>query len=165
MDRPSLWSFSNFNASEAIKYSSCLCPRSGLLRPPFVHNGFHAQLKFSAVKSRNESEEENKNRDTTSDIKSYTVNNLAVQHDEAILAFVSSKNLIEKVTRPNQIYIRKISPIMKKVFTCRDEITEPNQSGLISSSTVVQNSETCSLVFTGEQRDLLMIRLNTLSLR
>ena len=138
------------------------------MRPPFVHNGFYAQLKFLAAKGRNEAREESREREEdiqSGDIKSEKVNSLVLQHDEAILAFVTPKYIIEKVTRPNQISLKKISPIIGKVFTCRDEITEPVQSGLISSSTVMQNSEICSLVFRGEQRDLLMIRFNTLYLR
>ena len=88
--------------------------------------------------------------------------------------------LIKSVTRPVQLLQsvtraiqlgqlvagpNKTSELPAKMFQCRDEVTDPHRSGLIQSSPVPGSNETCSLVFRGEQRDLVMLMITTLHLR
>ena len=78
--------------------------------------------------------------------------------------------LLQSVTRAIQLGQlvagpNKTSELPAKMFQCRDEVTDPHRSGLIQSSPVPGSNETCSLVFRGEQRDLVMLMITTLHLR
>ena len=83
-----------------------------------------------------------------------------------------SYEMFDSVTRPQQLlqsvtWPSQLSPQVtpSKMFKCRDEVTDPYRSGLIRSSDQLRSNETCSIVFRGEQRDLLMLLITTLHLR
>ena len=69
---------------------------------------------------------------------------------------------MEEVTRPNQL-LQTVSQASAS-FQCRDEVTDPHRSGVVRSSLLPHSNHTCSIVFRGEQRDLVMLRINTLHL-
>ena len=55
-----------------------------------------------------------------------------------------------------------------ETFRCHQEVTEPHRSGFIQSAAALAfagNRSQCSLVFRGEQRDVVTISLDTLVLR
>ena len=88
-----------------------------------------------------------------------------IQHDEAVLTYIRPERIIEQVTRPDQLPHTLAMPNESPIFQCRDEITELHRSGLMSSSLLLQNDDTCSIVFRGGERDLVLIRINSLQLR
>ena len=142
---------------------------SGLVQPPFVHNGFTAELEFVAVdKSKKsdsvyqdsfpKSKESRKFHDEKSE-------KLVLQQDEAVISYIRPTRVIQQVTRPNQLSNSLDMSEGSKTFKCRDEITGSYRSGLITSSLAQHSNSTCSIVFRGEERDLVLIRINSLQLR
>ena len=71
--------------------------------------------------------------------------------------------LLQSVTNPNQLL--QSEPPPSKIFQCRDEVTDPHRSSFIGSSPLQQSNKTCSIVFRGEQRDLVMLMITSLYLR
>ena len=51
-----------------------------------------------------------------------------------------------------------------KTFKCHQEVTEPDRSGFLQSTRLTYANGTCSLVFRGEQRDVVIISMDTLIL-
>ena len=90
---------------------------------------------------------------------------LVLQQDEAVMRYIRPNRVIEQVTRnkpqSNLLDINKEST----TFKCRDEITGTHRSGFITSTRMVFSNCTCSIVFRGEERDLVLIRINSLQLR
>ena len=142
---------------------------SGLVQAPFVHNGFLAEVQF--VNSSENTKEEIFQGHQPGQQKHLIINHnpennqhSVIQHDEAVLTYKIPARVIEQVTRPNQLS----HPNMlteSKTFTCRDEVSELHRAGLISSSPLLHSNHTCSIVFRGEERDLLLLRINSLKLR
>ena len=52
-----------------------------------------------------------------------------------------------------------------KTFKCHQEITEPDRAGFIQYTNMGYTNPTCSIVFRGEQRDMVIINMDTLILR
>ena len=52
-----------------------------------------------------------------------------------------------------------------KTFKCHQEITEPDRAGFIQYTNMGYTNGTCSIVFRGEQRDMVIINMDTLILR
>ena len=88
-----------------------------------------------------------------------------IQHDESVPTYIRPTRVIEQVTRPSQLISTRNKAPASSIFQCRSEVTEPHRSGLITSSPLLQTNATCSIVFRGEQRDLVMLRINKLHLR
>ena len=139
------------------------------MQPPFVHNGFLAEVQF-VNSSENRKEEvfqdlqPGQQKQGMINLNSENNHHSVIQHDEAVLTYKRPARVIEQVTRPNHLS----HPNMlteSKTFTCRDEVSEPNRAGLISSSKLLHSNHTCSIVFRGEERDLLLLRINSLKLR
>ena len=162
-------SFLNFGKSNiSTIFLSYWFLRSGSLRPPFMHNGFYAQLKFAVfkeLKAIKDSTVKPKADSARSNSAEETLHSGEVQHDEAFLTSEKPIDYNERVTRPSHAPSSNIYSSPQKVFTCRDEVSEPILSGKISSAISMQSPEICSIVFRGEQRDLLLIRMNALYLR
>ena len=162
-------SFLNFGKSNiSTIILSYWFPRSGSLRPPFMHNGFYAQLKFAVfkeLKAIKDSTVKPKADSARLNSAQENLHSKEVQHDEAFLTSGISIDYTERVTRPSQVPSSNIYSSPQKVFTCRDEVAEPIISGKISSAILMPSPEICSIVFRGEQRDLLLIRMNALYLR
>merc|ERR1719232_1221414 len=151
------------------------------MKPPFLFSGFEAEIKFlldsesKALESLAKPEEFqadllNINQQRTS--KEYgsaskvEPRHLLAQQDEAILKY-NANNVIETITRPTKILgkHRKLPDFPDiKTFKCHQEVTEPDRSGFIQSTRLTYTNGTCSLVFRGEQRDLVLLSLDTLVL-
>ena len=129
------------------------------MKPPFVHNGFLAKLEFVLLESKEDKmtktledpfpkkhQKESLISFDTEDFQS-----LVIQYDEAVLTYKRPERVIEQVTRPNQLQQSLAMPNDSPIFQCRDEITELHRSGLMSSSLLLQNDDTCSIVFRGER--------------
>ena len=52
-----------------------------------------------------------------------------------------------------------------KTFKCHQEVTEPDRRGFIQYTNMGYTNGTCSIVFRGEQRDMVIINMDTLILR
>ena len=52
-----------------------------------------------------------------------------------------------------------------KTFKCHQEVTEPDREGFIQYTNMGYTNGTCSIVFRGEQRDMVLINMDTLILR
>ena len=52
-----------------------------------------------------------------------------------------------------------------KTFKCHQEATEPDRAGFIQYTNMGYTNGTCSIVFRGEQRDMVIINMDTLILR
>ena len=52
-----------------------------------------------------------------------------------------------------------------KTFKCHQEVTEPDRQGFIQYTNMGYTNGTCSIVFRGEQRDMVLINMDTLILR
>ena len=52
-----------------------------------------------------------------------------------------------------------------KTFKCHQEVTEPDRAGFIQYTNMGYTNGTCSIVFRGEQRDMVIINMDTLILR
>ena len=124
------------------------------MKPPFVHNGFLAELEFVLLETKEEKMEALKNsfpeQKQTESLISFDTEDFqssVIQHDEAVLTYIRPERVIEQVTRPNQLSHALAMPNDSPIFQCRDEITELNRSGLMSSSLLLQNDDTCSIVF------------------
>ena len=138
------------------------------MKPPFVHNGFLAELEFVLLERNEEKitkplEDPFPEQQQKESVISFDTS--VIQHDEAVLTYIRPARVIEQVTRPNQLSHSLAMPNDSPIFQCRDEITELHHSGLMSSSLLLQNDDTCSIVFRGGERDLVLIRINTLQLR
>ena len=141
------------------------------MQPPFAHNGFTAKLEFVAVEEIKESDTK-VNHDSSTKSKEYVKKfheekseKLILQQDEAVISYIRPTRVIQQVTRHNQLSNSLDMSEGSKTFKCRDEITGPHRSGLITSSLVQHSNSTCSIVFRGEERDLVLIRINSLQLR
>ena len=88
-----------------------------------------------------------------------------IQHDEAVLTYKRPARVIEQVTRPNHLSHTENMLTESKTFACRDEVSEPHRAGLITSSQLLHSNDTCSIVFRGEERDLVLLRINSLQLK
>ena len=140
------------------------------MQAPFVHNGFLAEVQF--VLSENRKEEvfqDHHSRGKQTDLianPSLEVNHHSViQHGEAVLTYKRPARVIEKVTRPNHLSHPANMRTESKTFACRDEVTEPHRAGLITSSQLLHSNHTCSIVFRGEERDLTLLRINSLQFK
>ena len=140
------------------------------MQTPFVHNGFLAEVTFVNL-SANKKEEVF--QDHHPGHQKQWMNNLnpkndqhsVIQHDEAVLTYARPARVIEEVTRPNHLSHPPNMLTESKTFACRDEVSEPHRAGLITSSQLLQSNDTCSIVFRGEERDLLLLRIKSLQLR
>ena len=140
------------------------------MQPPFVHNGFLAEVTL--VLSANRKEEIFQDRQPKGEEKELITNisleenkHSFIQHDEAVRTYKRPGRVIEEVTRPNHLSHPANMRTESKTFACSDEVTEPDRAGLITSSQVLHSNDTCSIVFRGEERDLLLLRINSLQLR
>ena len=88
-----------------------------------------------------------------------------VQHEEAILRYNRSGGIIEQVTRPGQHSQPEEENPKLAVFQCGDNIRDPHRSGLVTSYQLLHENAICSIVFTGEERDLVLLRIKSLTLR
>jgi hypothetical protein len=140
------------------------------VQAPFVHNGFLAQVQF-VNSSANKKEkvfqdhhpEHQKQRMINLNPKNYQ--HSVIQHDEAVIRYARPARVIEQVTRPNHLSHPLNMLTESKKFACRDEVSEPHRAGLITSSQLLHSNDTCSIVFRGEERDLVLLRINSLQLR
>ena len=138
-----------------------------------MNNGFLAELEFALLERKNRKMTktledpfpEQHQKESLISFDSEDFQTSVIQHDEAVLTYIRPARVIEQVTRPNQLSHSLAMPNDSPIFQCRDEITELHRSGLMSSSLLLQNDDTCSIVFRGGERDLVLIRINTLQLR
>ena len=138
---------------------------SGLVRPPFMHNGFTAELEFIKMEKHKEKTSRLKqNPSVENNLVGSENQQLVLQADEAILRYIRPSRVIEQVTRPNPQSRHLDMHKESTTFKCRDEITGTHRSGFITSSRMVYSNSTCSIVFRGEERDLVLIKINNLQL-
>ena len=143
------------------------------MKPPFVHNGFLAEVEFPLLERKEEKmtktlEDPFPKKHQKESLISFDTEDFrssVIQHDEAVLTYIRPEIVIEQVTRPSQLPHSLAMPNDSPISQCRDEITELHRSGLMSSSLLLQNYDTCSIVFRGGERDLVLIRINSLQLR
>jgi hypothetical protein len=141
------------------------------VQAPFVHNGFLAQVHFVNL-SANRKKEVFHDHQQKGQEKQLMINpnqkdnqHSVIQHDEAVLTYARPARVIEQVPRPNHLSHPENKPTESKTFACRDEASEPHRAGLITSSQLLHSNHTCSIVFRGEERDLVLLRINSLQLR
>ena len=215
-------------------YSLCY-HRSGAVQPPFIHNGFLADVKFVQVEKRKKKVEGDLEGQDKKSLKASNRKNsdrVIIQQDQGVPENPRPARVMEEVTRPSQLFASVTRPkklhqsvtkhvqmfdlvtkhnnifeavtrpqkllqsvtrpiqlvqsvtrptqflqsvtnpnqllqselTTSKMFQCRDEVTDPHRSGLIGSSPLQQSNETCSIVFRGEQRDLVMLMITSLHL-
>ena len=140
-----------------------------MLEPPFVHNGFLAEVKFVLVErkklGRTSSFEDRFNTSKTG-LSRNLINNggdkrrTFVQDDEV----PAVSPLEEQVTRPSFIRQSDKEDNFARTFMCRDEVTFPHRFGYVSSSFLHSNKGECSIVFRAEQRDVLLMKMTRLRL-
>ena len=169
-DLQSSWN-SGIEAGQVIGTHIIVSHSSGLVEPPFVHNGFLAEVKFVILEKREKIMPEmyrDKHAETEETESTFEEENdqpSVIQQDEAVPTYIRPARVIEQVTRPSQFsQTMSMAPASTR-FQCRDEVTEPHRAGLIRSSHVMQSKDTCSIVFRGEERDLVMLRIYSLHLR
>ena len=140
------------------------------MQAPFVHNGFLAQVTF--VLSANRQEEvfqDHPPKGNQTDLmiipNQEDYQHSIIQHDEAVLTYARAARVIEEVARPNHLSHPPNMLTESKIFSCRDEVSSPHRAGLITSSQLLHSNDTCSIVFRWEERDLLLLRINSLQLR
>ena len=141
------------------------------MQAPFVHNGFLAEVQFVNL-SANRKEEVFLDHQTKGQQKELMINfdqkdneHSAIQHDEAVLTYKRPARVIDQVTRPHQLSDPANMLTESKIFSCRDEVSSPDRAGLITSSQLLHSNDTCSIVFRGEERDLVLFRISGLQLR
>ena len=141
------------------------------MQAPFVHNGFLAEVQFVNL-SVNRKEEVFQDHQPKGQQKQLMINlnpannqHSVIQHDEAVLTYKRPARVIEQVTRPNHLSNPENVLTESKTFACRDEVSEPHRGGLITSSQLLLSNDTCSIVFRGEERDLVLLKINSLQLR
>ena len=136
------------------------------MQAPFVHNGFLAEVIF-VNSSANTKEEvfQDLHPGQQKQLNPENNQNSVIQHDEAVLTYKRPARVIEQVTRPNHLSHPENMLTESKTFACRDEVSEPHRDGLITSSQLLHSNDTCSIVFRGEERDLVLLKINSLQLR
>ena len=86
----------------------------------------------------------------------------------ALLCLFQYKNSLEDLkqclTCSDEVRVLPDLPDIK-TFKCHQEVTEPDREGFIQSTQLGYGNGTCSLVFRGEQRDVIIINMDTLILR
>ena len=138
-----------------------------------MHNGFLAELEFVLLERKEEKTTQRledpfpkqQQQESVISFDKKGFQSSVLQHGEAVLTYIRPERIIEQVTSPNQLTHSLVLPNDSPIFQCRDEITELHRSGLMSSSLLLQNDDTCSIVFRGGERDLVLIRIYTLQLR
>ena len=135
-----------------------------------MHNGFLAEVTFVLSASRKEElfqdyQPRGKQKDLIANPSLEDNHHSVIQHDEAVLTYKRPARVIEKVTRPNHLSHSANMLTESKTFTCRDEVSEPHRAGLITSSQLLHSNDTCSIVFRGEERDRVLLKINSLQLR
>ena len=136
---------------------------SGLVQPPFVYNGFLAELRF-IQKDKKELQTpvfDDQLKDS-SDEKNASPSD--TQLDEGVLTYLQGAGVVMQAANPPHSK-DQLPEYFTSVFKCHAEVAEPHHSGFIKSSEPLLSGDTCTIVFRGEQRDLVMIKINTLHLR
>ena len=129
-----------------------------------MHNGFTAQIEFSDVVEHKQKTSRLSQNPLENILMENDNRHSVLQQDEAVVRYIRPSRVIEQVTRPNPQANLLDLQNDSTTFKCRDEITGTHRSGFITSSHMVFSNSTCSIVFRGEERDLVLIKINNLQL-